>query len=239
MRKNLVQLITINNCSNAKDIADIFATKYSDLYNSVGYNKDKMSSIISSVESNLSDECYNEHALVTPNEVLSAVKQLKSGKKDGYKGLFSDHIIKGTPTLYSILSKLFTTMLVHGHTPTEMRKATLISIPKDYSKPLSNSDNFRGISLLSMMCKLYDNILLTRYNNYLSTSDYQFAYKKGHSTVLCTALIKQTAEYYVSKGGVMYSCLADASKAYDRLRYDKLFELLHQKNVPPLILRLG
>ena len=55
---------TINNCSNAKDIADIFATKYSDLYNSVGYNKDKMSSIISSVESNLSDECYNEHALV-------------------------------------------------------------------------------------------------------------------------------------------------------------------------------
>ena len=79
--------------------------------------------------------------------------------------------------------------------------------------------------------------MLKRYKSSFSSLDEQFAHKKGHSTVLCTALVKQIADHYISKGGAMFSCLLDATKAYPRLKYDKLFNILMEKDIPPLILR--
>ncbi len=38
-------------------------------------------------------------------------------------------------------------------------------------------------------------------------------------------------------GGVMYSCLLDASKALDRVDFIKLFKLLVKRNIPPIIIR--
>ena len=36
----------------------------------------------------------------------------------------------------------------------------------------------------------------------------------------------------------MYSCLLDASKAFDRLHYGKLFRILLSKKLPRLIIRM-
>ena len=36
---------------------------------------------------------------------------------------------------------------------------------------------------------------------------------------------------------IIYSCLLDASKAFDRINHGKLFRLLLQRGIPPLIVR--
>ena len=128
-------------------------------------------------------------------------------------------------------------MLVHGYTPTDLLKSSVISIPKDAKVSLSNIDNYRGIALFNCICKLYDNITLFLHGNYLNTSDMQFGYKKGHSTTMCTLIYKEIINQYINNGSDVYSCLLDASKAFDRVHYGKLFRILLSKKLPILIIR--
>ncbi len=41
----------------------------------------------------------------------------------------------------------------------------------------------------------------------------------------------------MNRGSEIYSCMLDASKAFDRLRYDKVFELLIKWDFPPIVIR--
>ena len=44
----------------------------------------------------------------------------------------------------------------HGHYPSELLQSTIVSIPKDKTASLSNSDNYRGISVFNSIHKLFD-----------------------------------------------------------------------------------
>ena len=73
---------------------------------------------------------------------------------------------------------------------------------------------------------MYDNITLFLHGNYLNTSDMQFGYKKGHSTTMCALIYKEIVNQYINNGSDVYSCLLDASKAFDRVHYGKLFRII-------------
>ena len=55
---------------------------------------------------------------------------------------------------------------------------------------------------------------------------------------MCTAMIRETVTYYVHKGSSVYSLVLDATKAFDRVNYCKLFRILLKKNISPFICRL-
>ena len=118
------------------------------------------------------------------------------------------------------------------HTQTDLLKSSLIYIPKYVQVSLSNIDNYRGISLFNCICKLYDNITLFLYGNYLNTSDMQFGYKKGHSTTMCTLIYIEIMYKCINNGSDVYSCLLDASKAFDRVHYGELFRISLSKKLP-------
>ena len=56
-------------------------------------------------------------------------------------------------------------------------KSTIVSIPKDPKVSLSNSDNYRGISLFNCICKLFDNVIWLLYKSELSSFEMQFGFK--------------------------------------------------------------
>ena len=80
---------------------------------------------------------------VTPIIIDKCITSLKKNKSDGNKGFNSNHLIYGPPRLKVLLSILFNSMLGHGYYPTELLKSNIISIPKDRTASLSNSDNDR------------------------------------------------------------------------------------------------
>ena len=92
------------------------------------------------------------------------------------------------------------------------------------------------ISLISSF--LYSEIIYLHLTNQLMTSNAQFAFKKCHSTSLCTALVKEVVSYYNGRKTNVYACLLDATKAFDCVIYDKLFELLLKKDIPGTVIRL-
>ena len=111
------------------------------------------------------------------------------------------------------------------------------SIPKDARGDMSRSDNYRGIALCNCICKLFDIILMKKYSDVLCTSDQQFAFKANHSTTLCTGILIETASHFVNNNSCVYSCFLDASKAFDKVHYGKLFNLMLKRSVPSVIVR--
>ena len=72
----------------------------------------------------------------------------------------------------------------------------------------------------------------------LEASDMQFGFKRGHSTVMCSLIFKEIVDHCLHHGSNVYSCLLDASKAFDRVHYGTLFRLLLKKDVPRCVIRL-
>ena len=129
-------------------------------------------------------------------------------------------------------------MLTHGHNPSQLLNIVVKSIPKDMRGSLHSSNNYRGISLCNALCKLIDLIIIEKCDGYLYTSELQFAYKRDHSTMLCTAVFKETVSHFLENGSNVYACLLDASSAFDRVHYGKLFDVLMKRNMPAVFIRL-
>ena len=55
---------------------------------------------------------------------------------------------------------------------------------------------------------------------------------------MCTSVLREVCSYYKSSNTDVYICMLDASKAFDRVHYSKLFHLLRKRKMPPTVLRL-
>jgi hypothetical protein len=54
---------------------------------------------------------------------------------------------------------------------------------------------------------------------------------------MCTFVAKETIAHYLEDGGSVYCAMLDATKAFDRLEYCRLFKLLIDRGLPPICLR--
>ena len=129
-------------------------------------------------------------------------------------------------------------MFIHGHYPDELLLSTILSLPKDRYGDVCDSRKYRGISLSSCITKIIDLVILLKYPHCFRTSELQFAYKKHHATPMCTLALKEVVKYYTSRRGSVYCCLLDATKAFDRVKFDKLFEIMIARNIPSCAIRL-
>ena len=132
------------------------------------------------------------------------------------------------------MSLLFSCMLVHGSPPAGLLLSTIVPIPKDKHGNRSNSVNYRAIALGRLFCKMFDTIVLHKHYDNLMSNELQFGYKKGVSTVLCTALLKENIDYYTERDRDCYMLLLDASKALDRIEYVRLL-VLRERALCPVV----
>ena len=229
--------------TDIEEIAEIFGDKYEALYNSVSYNNHDMNKMYKDIESRIANGCpsrpmQSKHAhSITVKEVKEAAMLLKLGKKEE-NGLYSNHFKYGTDRLFIILTLLFNSMLSHGIAPDELLLGTMIPLIKDGRLSKQCSDNYRSLTIGTGLSKLLEIIILNQQEDVLKTSDLQFGFKAKSSTTMCTFMVLETIEYYKRNGSNVHVMLLDASKAFDRVNYIKLFEKLLSKGMCPLTVRL-
>jgi hypothetical protein len=227
----------VDNINNASDIASLFASKYEALYNSVPSNKTLLNEIYKNLDSDIRN--INIHDMqISEVHIVKAFQKIKNDKADSEHKLFSNHLKYAPVSLYRYLACLFNGMIVHGYTPPCIINSNIISIPKDTRGNLSSSENYRGVSLCSSIFKIFELVLIQLQGHNLFTSEMQFAYKEGHSTTMSTLVLKEIANHFINKGSNVYCCFIDASKAFDRLRHDLLFDILYKRGVNPLMIRI-
>lgn len=223
--------------TNSEDICHLLSEKYKKLYNSIPSCEHSLREL----KQHLNDKIMRENVsdYVFDAEMVSAgIKKLKANKHDGDIGLWSNHLLMAPSALHGVLCDLFNAMMIHGYMPHKLLVGTVISIIKDNNGDLCSSDNLRGIALSSCIGKLFDLLLLHRYAEYFRTSDLQFSYKPNHSTTLCTLTLKEVVAYFKRNGSSVFCALVDASKAFDKVRIDKIAQLLAKRDLPAPVTRM-
>ena len=218
-----------------QDIANLFADKNKALYNSVPSEATLIDDIRSSCQSKISAQ---QTFIFSYESVRKAVDKSKHNKSDGESALTSSHLKYAPPELLVHLSMLFSAMGRHGYVATSLLNGTITHIPKDARGSLRDSANYRGICLNSPIVKLLEEGIMDVYSDYLRTSDLQFAYKKEHSSSSATLTLKEVVRYYKLRNSCVFAAVLDASKAFDRVRHDKLYVILQDRGLPPIVLRL-
>ena len=212
--------------------------KYEDLYNE--FNDDKIETknrLNEKIRINcLKNKCKSDHS-ISAVEVRNIVRNLKNNKHDHIYKVSSNAIKNATEFFYRNLALIFNLMVTHGISTEKIHKSIIISIVKDKRKSKSSSDNYRGISLSSVFCKLFELFILKKIDKSLMTNKFQFGFKEKHSTTLCASALTQTIQYYLDGSSNVYACFLDASKAFDRVRHSRLFDILLEKEICPLYVR--
>jgi hypothetical protein len=108
---------------------------------------------------------------INVEDVKFVISKLKSDKQGGEdESLSSNHFIHASTKLSALLSVLYNLMLVHGVSPPGMSAGTMVPIPKNKNVSLSDSNNYRSITLGSVICKIFDLIVLKQEREKLDTS---------------------------------------------------------------------
>lgn len=103
----------------------------------------------------------------------------------------SDHFIYASGNLYIHITLLLTSFISHGFKPDSFLRNDIRSISKGHNQNLTDSDNYHGIAISSVCGTLIDNFVLLRYHHLLASCDLQFDFKPGHSTQVCTMILKE------------------------------------------------
>ena len=116
--------------------------------------------------------------------------------------------------------------------------SVILRVVKNKGGDLTDIDNYRVIAVSNAETKILETVILTRFNEVDKCDMYQFGFKKGHSTGLCTSVVKQTVDYYLKHGSHVFVCFLDFSKAFDRVNYWKLFSQMIEEGSDVCVVKL-
>ena len=128
--------------------------------------------IITHCDVNIKDndnDAYTHTHDITVAHVKNAIHKMKSRKSDCIDGILSDNFKEGTDSLYTLISLLFSSMLMHGVPPAGLLMSSLVPILKNKRGNKCDSDNYRQIAISSLMGKLFDSIVLEEQQDRLFT----------------------------------------------------------------------
>ena len=221
------------------DILNKFKQCYESLYNSAP-TKDAMANLKCKIQNLISYDkisAEKEVSKITPSVVKDAINVMKSGKMD-VSGSYSSDVFKNAPDiLYEHLAAIFKSFVCHGTICKEILACAFLPLFKGGLKDPSKFDSYRAIAGASQLLKLFEYVVLLLWGDKLTTDSLQFGFKKGLSTTQCSWLVMEVANYYVKRGGQVHSCFLDASKAFDKCLFSKLFDKMLGKGIPPVVVR--
>ena len=129
-------------------------------------------------------------------------------------------------------------MLRRGAAPEDLLLGTMFPFIKHCRGNAQNSDNYRAITIGTCLSKLFELLILNKQSHVFQTSDLQFGFKENSSPVICSFVAQEVINHYVNNDSNVFTVLLDASKAFDRVNFIKLFKKLIEKRMCPLVIRL-
>ena len=81
-------------------------------------------------------------------------------------------------------------------------------------------------------------MILNLESDKISTAALQFAYKQNTGTATCTWAVTAIVDHFTRNRKPVFACAMFMSKAFDMVKWGKLFIILYERGVHPIIIRL-
>lgn len=172
---------------------------------------------------------------VTPDEVQDIIKGLRPRKAPGSDGINNNVFKLLPPQLIILLTAIFNGALSNNIFPQAWKEATVVGFPKP-GKPKSEPTSYRPISLLNVLGKIYERLILKRLKDFIEVKslipDEQYGFRAGHSCVQQVHRIVEHISAGFQRGAMTGVLFFDIAKAFDKVWHNGLLYKLYQLGVP-------
>ena len=162
----------------------------------------------------------------TVPEIKSLITKLKSSKACGIDFIRNEFLKNCPLVMLEIITLFFNTVLHTGVIPTDWCIGLIMPLFKNKGSP-NDPDNYRGITLLSCIGKLFTAAINHRLSTYLESNgsfgDEQAGFRAGYSTVDHIFALHTIIDIYLQKKQRVYCAFIDYKKAFDLVDRSRLW----------------
>lgn len=178
--------------------------------------------------------------MVNKDEVLGIVNCLSSSKCKDYYGMSTTFLKDIIPYCIELLTNSINTCLIKGIFPDSLKIAKVV--PAFKKGDINNPQNYRPISILPVLSKVFEKIIKNQLCKYLEShniiSGRQFGFRSGFNT---TGAVSELVNYVLKvfeDQSIAMATLCDLSKAFDCVDHKILLLKLQYYGIRDVELKL-
>ena len=179
---------------------------------------------------------------VCVEEIEVALKAMKLRKSGSGNGLDPEHIYYGGEILKVWLKKVFNRIIALEEVPVCLKEGVILPVYKGKGKDPLQMKNYRGITLSSVIAKLFELIILHRLSPIFEETGFpdisQTAYQRGLSCAHAIYATQEALLTHIREGGNQYICFYDVEKAFDSIELPILLKQLFEIGINGKLWRL-
>ena len=174
----------------------------------------------------------------TSAEVKAAIRSLKNGKAPGVDQVTAEAIKAGGETLLRRLQSLLQTIWRTEQVPDAWRKAIIVPIHKKGDN--RECKNYRGISLLSIIGKVFMKVIQSRLQKHReqTSREEQAGFRPGRGCCDQIFTLRQVMEERTRCGLRTVIVFIDFKSAFDCIHWPALWKTLEIEHVPRKVITL-
>ena len=164
---------------------------------------------------------------ISAEEVREALRRMKNGKTAASDGLVAEMLKTGHRGLLDAIATFFTGILSGKlEAPCHWKAVQLKLIFKGGDATLPK--NYRPISIIPVMAKLFSTILYTRMREVVepNLSEEQFGFRRGRGCTDAVHVLRLVVEKSAEWGEQLWIAALDVEKAFDQVHHEDLFDAL-------------
>lgn len=165
---------------------------------------------------------------ITEDEVRVTISLMKDGKMAGPDGIQSEILKLLDDDAITWITSIFNQIYDSGKIPREWLKSTFIAIPKKPSAKYCT--DYRTISIMSHLLKIFLKIIHRRIYRLCEEqlSETQFGFRNALGTREALFAVQVMFQRCRDVNVDIYACFIDYHKAFDRVKHDKLINVLEK-----------
>ena len=209
-------------------------------FKNINHNSIKEDNPLTDYDLSESNEYLNSQ--ITTEEILTCIKRLKNGKSPSYQdNILNEHIKETKDTVLPLYCKLFNKILDSGHLPQIWLEGSIIPIYKNKGER-SDTSNYRPITILSCLGKLFTAVLNQRLTTFLDMNDIldenQAGFRHGYACSDHIFTLHALIEILKKQKKKVYCAFIDFSQAFDKVWRNGLWYKLMQNSINGKFFRL-
>ena len=169
----------------------------------------------------------------SPDEIISIIKDMNPSKASGPNSIPTKLIIEFSELLANPLSCIINMSLKEGIFPSLNKEANVCPIHKKKEK--TKCENYRPISLLPNISKIFERIIYNRLDKFLTSSEilykFQFGFRKQFSTNHALLSIVEQIRNALDKKMFTCAIFIDLEKAFDTVNHQILLSKLEHYGI--------
>ena len=171
---------------------------------------------------------------------MCIISKLPNKKSTGYDEISTETIKILSAVISPTLSLIINKCILNGTVPEEMKVSKIKPLFKKGDVTLLN--NYRPISLLPCVSKIFERVLFNQLYEYFDRNDlltqHQHGFRKNHSTEFAAMELIDRVANLLELGKIPFNLYIDLSQAFDVLNHDILLSKLEFYGLNELTIKL-